>query len=213
MVIIVKKVMAKYRESGLLDTLKGVYIYVKNILFAFGVYNVYEVDLSPLDYSKLETERESAKVIAISNLYEFDRLRNEGYKFFPRVNPETFSVNGVIAFCVFVEKIQAHVTFTAVNKESKKHIDPIPFPCNYRAGEVCSGRSYTDLQFRGKNYQYYAYSFLLTYMAERGYVKDKFTIEVNNIASQKGVAKFSKIVSKGMYLRLFNLTIWKELPR
>lgn len=200
------------RHEGWWAFIRQGFAFVGNLFFSYGNYYIYEKDLNSIDEEIKIRPKVDCTLKIISNLDELDELIVQSYDFKampfrPRLE------RSAIAFCLFVGQELASVTWVAPSKEAKKEIDYLPFKVNFEAREVCSGASFTAPAHRGKGLLAYTYSYIFPYLANNSISKDKFSIEVNNIASQKAHAKFNPLItSKGRYLKIFWWEFWKELP-
>lgn len=174
-------------------------------------YYIYEETLASIDRG-IKTKPEVDCVLkVIHNTHELDKLIGEGYNFkslrFRSQLQET-----AIAFCLFREQELASVTWVAHNKKGKRKVDSLPFEVNFGAGEICTGDSYTVPVYRGKGLLAYTYACISNYyLASNGLSKARFSINVNNITSQKAHVKFNPVViGKGRFLKILWWNFWKE---
>lgn len=205
---------AKYilRNEGLWAFVRQGLSFVGNLFLGYGNYYVYEKALSPADEEVRFKPRIDCTLRVISSPDALDELIAQAYDF-KAMNFRPKLEKGALAFCLFVGQELASVTWVAPSKEAKQEVDYLPFNVDFRGGEVCSGASFTDHIFRGKGLFSYTYSHIFSHLARSGVSKDKFTIEVNNTASQRALAKFNPLKSgKGHYLRILSLQFWKEQP-
>lgn len=200
------------RNEGWRAFIRQGFSFVRNLFFSYGNYYIYEKDLSPADGEIKFKPRIDCMPRVISSPDEFDQLIAQGYDF-RAMNFRRKLEKGALAFCFFVGKELVHVTWLAPNKEAKQEIDYLPFTVDFKAGEVCSGASSTDPAHRGKRLFSSIYSLIFSYLAKDGILKDKFTIEVSNIVSQRALAKFNPVITgKGRYLKILWWQSWKESP-
>jgi len=200
------------QHEGWLSFLKQGFSFVRNFFFSYGDYYIYERELSGPSETEFTPKIPDCTLKVVSTAEELDKLIVEGYDF-KMMNFKPTLRKGALAFCVFVGQELAHVTWVAPNKETKRQIDHLPFKVNFEAGEVCSGASFTDPAHRGKGLFSCVYSYIFPHLAKEGIVKDKFTIEVSNIASQKTLAKFNPTsTGRGRYLRILWWQSWRETP-
>lgn len=202
------------RKEGLLVFVKRAFLFmlrsVKSFFFSYGKYYIYEKELSNASEVQFKPKIQDCIVKIVSTSKGLDELSAGGYDF-KTMNFEQKLRKGALAFCVFVKRELAHVTWVAPNGEAKREIDPLPFKVNFETGEVCSGASFTCPIYRGKGLLSYAYSYIFPYLAKRNILKDKFTIDVNNTASQKALSKFNPTTTgKGHYLKILWWEFWKE---
>ena len=205
---------AKYilRNEGWRAFVRQGFSFVRNLFFSYGSYYIYEKNLSSTDEEIKFKPKIDCTPRVISRPDEFDQLIARGYDF-KAMNFRRKLEKGALAFCFFVGKELVHVTWLARTKEAKQEIDYLPFKVDFKAGEVCSGDSSTDPAHRGKGLLAHTYCHVFRYLANDGIVKDRFSIDVNNIASQKAHAKFNPVITgKGRYLKILWWQSWKESP-
>jgi len=200
------------RSEGWWAFIRQGFSFVRNLFFSYGNYYIYEKDLSPADEEIKFKPKIDCTPKVISKPDDFDELIAQGYDF-RAMNFRRKLEKGALAFCFFVGKELVHVTWLARNKEAKQEIDYLPFKVDFEAGEVCSGASFTDPAHRGKRLLAHTYCHVFRYSANDGIVKDRFSIDVNNIASQKAHARFNPVITgKGRYLKMLWWQSWKESP-
>lgn len=200
------------RNEGWRAFIRQGFSFVGNLFFSHGNYYIYEKNLSSADEEIKFKPRIDCTHRVVSRPDEFNQLIAQGYDF-KAMNFRRKLEKGAIAFCFFMGKELVHVTWLAPNKEAKQEIDYLPFKVDFEAGEVCSGASVTDPAHRGKGLLAHTYSYIFSYLANDDIVKDKFSIEVNNIASQKAHARFNPVITgKGRYLKILWWQSWKESP-
>ena len=193
---------------------EGVFGFIKKVVsffFSYGIYYVYERATNNIEEIKFPPETKRYKVKIIHSLQNLDKLEKEGYDLTMR-NLKIGIKSGAVPFCIFSGKKMVHVTWAATNERAKKEIDRVPAKIDFQNGEATSGGSFTDSLHRGKGLLAYVYFHIFPYLAKHGFRKIRFVIHVDNIASQRGVKRFSpRLVSKGRYLKILWLNLWKEL--
>ena len=200
------------RNQGMAAFFKQGFSFVTNRFLGYGTYYLYEKDLTPGSIEIEVSPKVDCTARVISSPDEFDELLREGYDV-KAMNFRPALQKGALAFCLFVGRALASVTWVALSEEAKEHIDYLPFKVNFQAGEVCSGASYTDPTYRGKGLLAYTYSYIFPHLAGKGIRKDKFSIDVSNIASQKAHARLSPVVTgRARYLKILWWRSWKERP-
>jgi hypothetical protein len=205
---------AKYvlRREGLLPFLRRVWAFVRVLLFSRGDYYLYEKVLTSGNEVILEPKEPGYTMKLVSDRTVFDELAADGCDFKMMVSKSILE-KGALAFCVFSGQELAHLTWVALSNEAKREIDPLPFEVHFKAGEACSGLSFTDPTHRGRGLFGYAYTVIFRHLRERGIAIDRFSIEVGNIPSQRVMAKFDPVITgRGHYLRILWWERWKETP-
>jgi hypothetical protein len=198
------------QKEGIRTFLSQVFLFLGSYFYRRGSYYIYEKSLTKNEQYSFQTKLPNVEVKIISTPEEFEQLVSNGYDF-KMMNFKDKLKKGAVAFCALINKKLAHVTRVAFNEEAKKEIDYLPFGIAFQNKEACSGSSFTDPKFRGKGLLSYIYAYIFPYLVQKGIVKDKFTIEVNNISSQKAHAKFNPtIIGKGHYLKILWWEFWRE---
>ena len=203
------------RRDGLLPFIKRAFLFSVSylgVLFRYGNYYIYEKTLNETNEFEFTPKIQNVTLMTISTIKELDRLISKGYDFKMR-NFERNIEMGALPFCAFVGLELAHVTWIAQSEEAKRCVDYLPFKVNFQAGEVCSGASFTNPQYRGRGLLSYVHSFIFPYLSKEEFLKYKFTINKKNITSQKAHAKFNPVViGEGRYLKILWWEFWKENP-
>lgn len=195
------------REDGFIGFIRKVI----SFFVSFDVYYVYERSTRDAGKIKLLPEVRKYKVKIIRSLQELDELEKQGYDLTMR-DLKIGVKSGAMPFCIFYGKKMVHVTWALTSEKAKKEIDRAPVKINFQNGEATTGGSFTDPLHRGKGLLSYAYFYILPYLAKHGFKKIKFTIRIDNNASQKGAKRFDpKLVSKGRYLKILWLNLWRDI--
>lgn len=200
------------QKEGIRTFLSQVFSFLCSFFYSRGSYSIYEKTLTKNEQYSFKPKLQNVEVKIISTPEEFNQLISNGYDFKMMLFKDKLK-KGAVAYCALVNKELAHVTWVAFNEKVKKEIDPLPFQIAFQNKEACSGASFTEPKFRGKGLLSYIYACIFPSLEQRGIVNDKFTIEVNNISSQKAHAKFNPtIIGKGHYLKILWWNFWKEEP-
>ena len=209
---VLKRGIYVLQKEGIWTFLSQVFSFLGSFFYSRGSYYIYEKTLTKNEKYQFNTKLQNATIKIISTPEEFEQLGSNGYDFKMMLFKDKLK-KGAVAFCAFANKELAHVTWVAFNEKAKKEIDYLPFKVAFQNKEACSGASFTEPKYRGKGLLSYIYAYIFPYLAQRDIVKDKFTIEVNNISSQKAHAKFNPIITgKGHYLKILWWEFWKEEP-
>ncbi len=209
---ILKRGIYLLQKEGIWTFLSQGFSFLGRFFYSRGSYYIYEKPLTKDEKYSLQPKLQKVELKIISTPEEFEQLAANGYDFKMMLFKDKLK-KGAVAFCALANKELAHVTWAAFNEEAKNEVDYLPFKVAFQNKEACSGASFTDPKFRGKGLLSYIYTYIFPYLIQRGVVKDKFTIEVNNISSQKAHAKFNPtIIGKGHYLKILWWEFWKEEP-
>ena len=200
------------QKEGSGTFLNRLFLYLSNFFYSRGTYYIYEKPLTKDEKYSFQTKLSNVEVKIISTPEEFEQFVSNGYDFKMMLFKDKLE-KGTVAFCAFINKELAHVSWVAFNEKAKREIDNLPFKIAFQNKEACVGASFTEPKFRGKGLYSYIHTCIFPYLAQRGIVKDKFTIEANNISPQKAHAKFnSTITGKGHYLKILWWEFWREEP-
>ena len=210
--VLYHRAMYVLRHEGARALARQGFSFVLNRFFSYGCYYIFEMELSPADEGIQVIPKIDCVMEIVTDLREFAQLTAKGCDF-KAMNFKSKLERGAMAFCLFVEQELASVTWVALNQMAKREIDSLPFEVNFEKGEACSGASFTDPPYRGKGLLAYTYSHIFPYLAGNGVRKDKFSIDVNNMPSQRAMSKFNPvIISKGRYMRVLWWHFWREKP-
>jgi hypothetical protein len=209
---VLKRGIYVLQKEGARTFLSQVFSFLVGFFYSRGSYYIYEKTLTKNEKYQFNTKLQNTTIKIISAPEEFEQLVSDDYDFKMILFKDKLK-KGTLAFCIFLNKELIQVTWVALNERAKKELNQLPYKVEFNKKEVYSGTTYTKPCYKGKNLLVYTYSHILPYLAQRGMVKDKFTIEVNNISSQKAHAKFNPIIiGKGHYLKILWWEFWKEEP-
>lgn len=175
---------------------------------------LYEHNLVPRPRDKYLPRLEAYDLRIVHTNREADRLVAEGLEDLRSVfvfSRRHLEERGAIAFCVYVGSELAHVGWVALDEESKRCIDALPYRVAFGERQACTGGTHTLPKYRGRSLMAYGYYERLEYLRERGYVSSRNAVAVTNIASQKAHARFAPTVyGVGRFTKLLWWTNWKE---
>lgn len=207
---ILKRGIGVYKGEGVLEFIKQTLFYIKSFVYANECYYLYEKKINDADCYKTRVKigKENQKII--ENIANYYHLKKIGFDFKDLIFESRLKKGG-IAFCIFFNKEIAHVTWVALNKKAKKDIDNLPFDIEFGRHEVCSGASFTEPKYRGKKLLSSVYLMIIPYLYEKGILKIKFTINVNNFSSNRAHSMINpKIIGKYRYLKILCWKSWKR---
>ncbi len=209
---VLKRGIYVLQKEGAWSFLNQVFSFLGSFFYSRGSYYIYEKTLTKNERYQFNTKLQNATIKIISTMEEFEQLGSNGYDFKMMLFKDKLK-KGAVAFCAFANKELAQVSWVAFNEKAKKEIDYLPFEVAFQNKEACTGASFTEPKFRGKGLYSYIYAYIYPYLAQRGIVKVKFTIEVNNTFPQKAQSKLNSIIiGKGYYLKILWWEFWKEEP-
>lgn len=210
---ILKRGIYVLKKEGAWSFLSQAFTFLSRFFYSRRSFYIYEKPLTKNEQYYFKPILQNIEVKIIFTIEEFNELVFNGYDFKKLPFFKDRLEEGAIAFCAFINKEFANVTWLALNEKAKRAIDPLPLKVNFQKGEATTGSTITDTIFRGKKLHGYVYTYIYDYLSQKGFVKCRYPIDVNNISSQRGVARFNPIlVGKGHYLKILWWKFWKEKP-
>jgi hypothetical protein len=176
---------------------------------------LYEHDLLPRPRDKFLPRLDSYDLKVVHSNEEADRLVAEGREDLRSVFVLSRGPlkKGAIAFCVYAGSELVHIGWLALDEESKRCIDGLPYRVAFGERQACTGGTHTLPKYRSRGLMAYGYYERFEYLRERGYVSSRNAVDVTNVASQKAHARFAPTVyAVGHYKKLLWWTSWKEEP-
>ena len=175
---------------------------------------LYEHSIMPRPRDKFLPRLDSYDLRVVHSNEEADRLVVEGLEDFRSVfvfSRRSIEKKGTIAFCVYAGSELAHIGWAALDEESRRCIDGLPYRVAFGERQACTGGTHTVPKYRGRGLMAYGYYERFEYLRERGYVSSRNAVAVTNVASQKAHARFAPTVyGVGHYTRLLWWSRWKE---
>ena len=151
----------------------------------------------------------------LQDIKEMESLELKGYNFNSRRKSTEIALNnGVVVFCVFVNKELAHVGKLALTENAKRYVDNLPFKVDFNQGEACTGGTWTSPKFRGKGLMKYGYYQRFEFLRGLGIKTSRNAVNITNIASRRVHEKFNpEIYGEAKSRKLFFIfTFWNEKP-
>jgi RimJ/RimL family protein N-acetyltransferase len=151
----------------------------------------------------------------LQDIKEMKSLELKGYKFISRRRSSEIALNdGVIIFCLFINKELAHVGRLALTEKAKRYVDNLPFKVDFYQGEACTGGTWTSPKFRGNGFMKYGYYQRFEFLRGLGIKTSRNAVNITNIASRRVHEKFNpEIYGEAKYRRLFFIfKFWNEKP-
>lgn len=175
---------------------------------------LYEHSLVPRSRDKFLPQLESYELRIVHSNEEADGLVAEGLEDFRSVfvfSRRPLEKKGAVVFCVYVGSEFAHIGWVALDEESKRYVDALPYRVAFGERQACTGGTRTVPKYRGKGLMAYGYYERLEYLRQRGYVSSRNAVAVTNVASQKAHSRFAPTVyAVGHYTKLLRWSRWKE---
>ncbi len=118
---------------------------------------------------------------------------------------------GGTAVCLFIGRNLVHISWLGLNQKSRAVIDNIPYEIDFSQKSACTGKTFTDPEYRGQNLMVYGNFKKLEYLRENGIDFLYHTVGVDNIPSQKGYGKFKPVIYAELrYFYLLGIKYLKE---
>lgn len=204
------RIKAFYDEGKLILQQRGFFSLVKymmaffiRVLFVCGSCYIYE---NRLDGPDITPKLDNLTLRLISTSEEFQKLLVGDFDFssYPDIPLSRKRLNrGAVAFCAFVGKEFAHVTWVAISRKAKGDFHPYPIEGEDTA---CVGATMTAPQYRRKGMNVYVHSEVFRYLKEKGLIRAVISINKDNIAAQNSQTKLGSIRwGNGYYMRLLYL--------
>lgn len=189
--------------------------FLTGLFFQYKTYYLYENKLKEMDNADFTPRVNDFTFKIVTTNWEAEQLVANGFEFQSSGGIYTYRERldkGAIAFCIFIGRELAHVTWVAMTPEAKNTITPLPYRVDFLNKEVCSGASLTIPKYRQKGLAAYIHYKDLQFLKERGITMLRFPIDASNIASQRAVSRFGKIYAKAHYLKILWWKLWREKP-
>jgi hypothetical protein len=212
-------------EKGLFGVVGAVITFAVNLAYFKAHYFLDEHPLVDTDIQRNLGEREpdqrsvqlNFKVVRTNQ--EAEQLEKMGFEF--RSHPYVFNTTttyqqmlefGMIAFCTFVDRKFAAISWVIPSKRAQRKFGAPPLRVDYANGEAMVRAAWCDPQYRGLGiYRYNAVN-RDRYLAENGFKRLK---SAENFENQAGIR-----LSKGMrdvcygqatYVRILGWGFWREV--
>jgi len=191
--------------------------------FAFGVSHLFEYQTYYLWGNVIEYVRNSNdadfmpktddfSLKIVSTNQEADELEAGGLEFRSQVNNARERLDsGAVAFCIFIGRELANISWVAMAQRAKDSLNQPPFKVDFSNNESWSGGSWSSPKYRRKGLQVYNNLKRFEYLLDKEVVVDLGAIEKGNISSQKANTEFGgKIYAEGRHLKILWWKFWKE---
>ena len=182
------------------------------LFFQYGTYYLYESKLKEMDNADFMPGVNDFTFKIVTSNREADQLVANGFEFQSSGGIYSYRERlnkGTIAFCLFIGRELAHVTWVAMTAEAKNSFTPLPYRVDFLNKEVCSVASQTIPKYRQKGLAAYVYYKELQFLRERGIMTVRYAIKASNIAAQRA-PRLGKIYAKARYLKILWWKLWSE---
>lgn len=204
------------QREGIKSFINKFTIYLLKLIFTYGNYYVCEIKLENVKDMKFPPRIENVNLKIVRKIDHIEELVENNFVFndFYSINNFKMMISkGSIAFCAFIGKELAHVTWVALNEKGKQDIDMLPYKVNFMNKEVCSGSSKTNPKYLNKGIYSYVLSEIFSFLINEGFEVDRLSMGKKNIPSQNALAKFNpRIYAEGRYMRIVGIELWREKP-
>jgi len=121
--------------------------------------------------------------------------------------------NGAVAFCAFVNREIAHVSWAALTERARRTLFDVPLRADFSDGECCVGRSETVAEYQGKGLMTYVTYRMYRFRIENGIRTERLATASGNSAARWMAAKFeSETYGRARFRKLLWWKSWREMP-
>ena len=179
-------------------------------LFKYFIYEDYNDSI--IENSKLTLSNSEFLIILKQN--ELDEILKKNYQF---DYYKTDQINEGLkkqakAFCIFVDKNLVHITWLALNNESKKFVDDRPMKIDWSNTGVW-GLAYTHPNFRKNGFYQNTHKQIQKFLLNKNIKFNRFTIKKRNVPSISAMSKFKpKNIAKGYSFHLLKFKFRLSIP-
>ena len=122
---VLKRGIYVLQKEGAWSFLSQVFSFLGGFFYSRGSYYIYEKTLTKNERYQFNTKLQNTTIKIISASEEFEQLGSNGYDIKMMLFKDKLK-KGAVAFCAFVNKELAHVTWAAFNEKAKKEIGELP---------------------------------------------------------------------------------------
>jgi len=150
--------------------------------------------------------------IIISNR-DLDELTAQGFDFRPRYHIYRKRLDrGAIAFCVFVGRELANMSWVAMTEQAKDSLNHPPYKVDFSKGEACAGAVWTNPRYRRMGLTEYTRLKRYQFQLEKGVVTNRGLYGKGNIPVRKVSERVSSTYAEARYMKILWWKSWKEKP-
>jgi len=205
----ISKAMTEIQRNGLISFIKQVFKFIKNKIFLYQNYYIFQKNLEELKEFKIIKVKDFDLRI-ISTPGELYNTLKEGFNVNSPFSIEDFErkINqGQILFCIFMGKDLAHSSWVVIDNNVKIHP---PLNIDYQK-EGYIHYCITAPDYRGIGLYPYTLSKIFEFLKRKNLSKAKLAILKENTPSIRGATKVGfEVCGMGKFLKLFGRTFWKE---
>lgn len=198
------------QREGIASFIKQAFLFSKRSLFSYGTYYIYEKTLNETNKFEFTPKIQNFTLKIIYASSDVDELITEGFNFNSHIIIKERLNTGAIAFCIFVERELAHISWVAIH--NKGNVDPILSASGMDWQNVASiGPCVTNLKYRGLGFYPYVLYKICKFLKGKNKMSAKITTSKCNTSSTKGINKAGfKICGEVRYLKLLRWKFLKE---
>ncbi len=193
-------------------------LYMEGVLALLGhrkTYHIVEINpeaaLREINVADFVPKLKNFTFRIVSTVQQADEVAAEGFEF-PYYDKDVLDEGG-IAFCVYVGRELAHVTWLAVTEEAKGRFNPLPYRVDFANGEVCLAWTWTKPKYRGNSIMGYVGVKWRQFLKDRGTVTLRLSRATDNVAAERGATKAGeKKYAELRYVRVLWWRSWQEKP-
>ena len=211
--LLLERVEYVVRNEGWIAFIRAVFIFIRYHLIFRRSYYLSECRLMETKIEEVLPLIDAYSLKIIDQNHQVDELALEGLKFSPWYPIHRERLNkGAIAFCVFVGKELAHISWCAFEQDAMKSLGGPPLKVDFAHNESVCGAYWTSPKYRGYRLAPYATRKKYQYIRELGTVIERATMAVDNVAARRAFSRgHHRIYATGRHLRILWWESWKEM--
>ena len=189
------------------------FVFLSRYFFQYGNYVLYEHTTQERNEDGFLPKIQDFTFEIVTTNEQAEALMARGYDFLSFwIRAHGRLEKGGVAFCVFVEHKLISIGWVALTEEAKKLVDPLPYHVDF-SKEACLGGARTLPEYRGRGLMLYGDYRRYKFLRESGIMRAWSTVNANNIASQRVMAKLGPMkYAKAHYLKILCWQFWRETP-
>ncbi|MFC1992496.1 hypothetical protein ACFLV3_01625 [Chloroflexota bacterium] len=204
------------RSEGLLPFIKHGAGFLIRRFISYQTYYLYKVTVKEEAEKSVPSPRiDKFTLKIISSNRQLDGLINDDFDFGYLIVQNDERLNrGAMAFCIFVERKLAHISWVVGSEEAKSCITDIPCHTDFSVDEVYLGRTIRNPRYWRGGFSVYVYQRIMQSLWRSGAKTCRFVVSSNNRVTLNALAKRVNVqpYGKGHYFRIAWLKFWREKP-
>jgi hypothetical protein len=221
--VILEAQIAAFRRWWDILSKEGLFTSTKRT-FSFLLRSLYRRENMYLYYTSVEEEASQPycmpktadfELKIITETAQADKLIANGFQFdsYLLTNDKRLQC-GAIAFCVFVEKQLAYISWLATDKKAKDAIADVPRPVDFTAREAYAGWTFRNPKYwrLSSGLSSFVHYKRALYLQHKGFKTYKYEVNKNNRVMLNMTAKRSqaKLYRQARYIKFLWCKSWRE---